>query len=171
MEVTRENILKWFENYFQTFNKNAGPMATVPNMQKFFTPDLEWWSFSMPGSDKPQTRSGLLMSMVHPGLHEHLTPRYFVVDLSTLVVVVQFQLQFTDEPSKTTWPARQASAHYHLVKDDKVGFKIKKIEYWTGSAEPADVPAYTNMRQLWMKYRNDELVKLANKWIDEHAEK
>jgi hypothetical protein len=109
------------------------------------------------------------MSMVHPGLHEHLTPRYFVVDLKNLIVVVQFQLQFNDEPSGTVWPARQASAHYHLVKDDKMGLKIKKIEYWTGAAEAADAPAYGNMRQIWAKYRNEELDKMAKKYIDDNG--
>jgi hypothetical protein len=165
MEFTYENAAKWFENYFSAFNKNAGPLETVPEMMKFFTPDLEFWSFNMPAGSvpRPSSRDQLLMTMVHPGLHEHLEPREYIIDLKRMMVVVQFQLSFIDEVSGTKWPPKQASAHYYLVPDDNTGFKIKKIQYFT----EASVPETTSptSRELWKKYKEKALEELATNWI------
>ena len=154
MELTYENVVKWFDGYFKAFNKNAGPLQTVPNMEKYFTPDLQFWPYNMAGPKQPASREALLMTMVHPGLHEELTPREYIVDLKRMVVVVQFQLQFNDEPSGKVWPPWQASAHYHLVADKKDFLKIKKIVYFT-EAHSADDSA--GLMDLWKQYREKAL--------------
>ena len=142
MELTYENVVEWFDNYYKDFNKHAGPLETVPNMGKYFADDLDWWSYGMPSADrKPTSRDGLLISMVHPGLHEELTPRQYIIDLNQMVVVVQFQLQFTDETSGTTWPPREASCHYSIRLDENKDLKITQIKYWTETgAQSAIVP-------------------------------
>ncbi len=156
MEITYDNIVKWFDAYFETFNKNAGPLKTARIMKQYFTPDLEFWGYNQPGpGSRPSTREQLLMTMVHPGLHEHLTPRDYVVDLKQLMVVVQFQVQFSDEPSGKLWPPKQASAHYHLILDENKELKIKKILYFMEHRPPEE----SDYRELWAKYRDQELAK------------
>ena len=131
MKTTYENIVKWFDAYYQDFNRSAGPLKTVPNMEKYFSPDLEFWPYNMSGTTAPNSREELLRIMVHPGLHEELTPREYAIDLERMVVVVLFQLQFTDEHSGRVWPSKLASCHYHLTQDDNKNLKIKKIvNYW-----------------------------------------
>jgi hypothetical protein len=44
VEFTYENVVKWLDGYFKAFNKNAGPLEKVPNMKKYFSPNLEFWS-------------------------------------------------------------------------------------------------------------------------------
>ena len=156
MEFTYDDVVKWFDGYFKAFNTYAGPLKTVPNMEKYFTPDLEFWSYNMANAERPSTREALLMSMIHPGLHEELTPRYYVVDERQKIVVVQFQLQFTDEPSGRVFQARQASAHYHLILDENQDLKIKKILYFTEARAP-DEPNI--VRELWQKYREQALAE------------
>ena len=95
--------------------------------------------------------------MVHPGLHEELTPREYVIDLKRMVVVVQFQLQFTDEPSGRVWPPKQASCHYHLALDKNKELKIKKIVYFTERASPDETKSQEEMMALWAKYREKAL--------------
>jgi len=165
MELTYENIVKFFDSYFEAFNKYAGPLETVPNMMKFYTPDFEWWSYNMPseGERKPASRDFLLMTMVHPGLHEHLTPRKYIIDLKEMVCVVQFQLQFTDERSGVTGPPGEASAHYTFVLDENKDMKIKKLQYWTEARLPSDTKP--NMRDLWRQYRDEALADLATSWM------
>lgn len=148
MEITYDSIVKWFDAYFEAFNKNAGPLKTSMNMKKYFTPDLEFWAYNQPG-ERPSSREALLMTMVHPGLHEHLTPREYVVDLKQLIVVVQFQVQFSDQPSGKVWPPKQTSTHYHLVLDEKKDLKIKKILYFMEHRPPEE----SSYRVLWAKYR------------------
>ena len=168
MEFTYDNAVKWFDEYFKTFNKNAGPLETVPKMLKYFTMDFEFWPYNMPASSgRPLSRERLLMTMVHPGLHEELMPREYVIDVKRMVVVVQFQIQFTDGPSGASWPAKQASAHYHLIPDDKIGFLIKKIQYFTEVSQPNDSAP---MRDLWKKYKEKALEDLAINWLKGHHE-
>jgi hypothetical protein len=154
MEITYDNIVKWFDAYFEAFNKNAGPLKTSMDMKKYFTPDLEFWSYNQPGK-RPSSRDALLMSMVHPGLHEHLTPREYAVDLKQMIVVVQFQVQFTDEPSGKIWPPKQTSTHYHLVQDENKELKIKKILYFMEHRPPEE----SGYRELWAKYREQALAE------------
>jgi hypothetical protein len=35
----------------------------------------------MAGGERPMSREALLMTMVHPGLHEELAPREYIVDV------------------------------------------------------------------------------------------
>ena len=159
MELTYENIVKWFDEYYAAFNKNAGPLQTVPNMEKYFSPDLQFWPYNMANTTQPLSREDLLMTMVHPGLHEELTPREYIVDLKRMVVVVQFQLQFSDEPSGRVWPAKLASCHYHLILDENKDLKIKKIVYFTERAAPEETESMAEMMELWHKYREQALAE------------
>lgn len=156
MELTYDNVVKWFDGYFKAFNRNAGPLKTVSNMEKFFAPDLQFWPYNMADTKQPMSREALLMTMVHPGLHEELTPKYYVVDLKQMVVVVQFQLEFTDEPSGRVWPARQASAHYHVMLDKNKNLKIKKIVYSTERHAPEETAP---LMELWKKYREEAIAE------------
>lgn len=151
MEITYENVAKWFDDYFEACNKNMGPLETVPKLEKYFAPDLEFCMYTAPDWVKePLSREGLLMLMVHPGLHEELTPQYYVIDVKRMVVVVQFQIQFNDEPSGKVWSPVQASCHYHIMLDESRDLKIKKIQYWTEAASPNDLAL---LFDLWDKYR------------------
>jgi hypothetical protein len=157
MEITYENVKKRFDNYFKACNKNMGPLETVPDMEKYFTPDLEFWMYTVPpGTMKlPVFREEFLMTMVHPGLHEELTPQYYVIDLKRMVVVAQFQIQFSDENTGKVWLPMQASCHYHLILDKSGDLKIKKIQYWTAAISPDVAPS----GELWYKYRDQALAK------------
>lgn len=157
MEITYDKIVKWFDEYYQAFNQYAGPLETVPNMEKHFAPELEFWPYNMPGTTQPSSREDLLRTMIHPGLHEELTPQEYVIDLKRLVVVVRFQLQFNDEPSGRVWPPKLASCHYHLKQDDKGDLKIIKIVYFTECASPEEAEAQAEMMALWHKYREQAL--------------
>jgi len=167
MEFTYEGVSNWLDVYFEDANKNQGPLEKVVNLKKYFTEDLEFWMYTAPPFFKPPlSREGLLMLFVHPGLHEALTPQYYVIDLKRLIVVVQFELRFTDQTSGTSWPPKQASAHYHLVPDKDNKLKIKKIQYWTQSSPP-DVTA--PMYKLWNEYKDKVLVELATNYIKSHC--
>ena len=159
MEVTYENILKWFDVYFEDANKNQGPLETVPNLKKYFTADFEFMMYTAPPFfTPPLSREELLMLFVHPGLHEALRPQYYVVDVKRMMVVVQFEFQFTDELSGEVWPPKQASAHYHLILDENEDLKIKKIQYWTESSPPdVTAPRYA----VWAEYKEKALTDLA----------
>ena len=81
-----------------------------------------------------------------------------------MVVVVQFQLQFTDETSGTTWPPREASCHYSIRLDENKDLKITQIKYWTETGVPT-TDTKPNMMDLWRQYRDQALTALATNWM------
>jgi hypothetical protein len=161
MELTYEILSKWFDVYFEQVCKNQGDLATVPNLKRYFASDFELIMHTAP-SDSPgktMSRDALLMSFVHPGLHEDIVPHYYVVDIKQLIVVVQFEIRFSDKPSGKKWAPIQASAHYHLTVDDHRNLVIRKIEYWT-EALPEDI------FEIWAQRRNEALIKCAIGYIN-----
>ena len=161
MEVTYENLLEWFENYFDEINKYQGDLKTVPKLKKFFAPDLELTMYSIPSSQprESMTRDSLLMSFVHPGLQEDLIPRYYAVDVKQLIVFVHFEIRFSDKPSGKTWEPLQASAHYHLIFDENKDLKIRKINYWTE-------PLPEDLFEYWTKRRDEALADYAMDYLN-----
>jgi hypothetical protein len=162
MELTYENISKWFDGYFEAVRKNQADLETVPNLRKYFAPELELAMYTAPSGKVSMSRDALLLSFVHPGLYEEITPQHYVIDLRQLIVAVQFEIRFRDDPSSTKWAPLQASAHYHLITDDNKELKIGRIQYWT-EALPADVFDY------WSRHRNEALTKLALSHINAKA--
>ena len=150
MEFTYDNVKTWFDNYFQTFNENEGNPETVPNMRKFFTPDLEFFSYNVP-YDRPASLEGLLRAMEHPGFSEAFTPQDYVIDEKRMVVVAHLILQFTEKSTGEVFPARHASAHYYLVQDENNDLKITKILYFTEFTPPGEPSIMERMR----KYREE----------------
>ncbi len=161
MELTYDTILKWFEIYFEDVRKNQGSLETVPNLRKYFAPDLELMMYTSPSAPpvKPMSRDALLLSFVHPGLQEDIIPRSYVVDLRQLVIAVQFEIRFFDKPSGKDWPPLQASAHYHLALNESEELIIHRIHYWT-EALPGDLFEY------WGKHRAEALAAHAIGYIN-----
>ncbi len=161
MEFTRENILKWFDVYFEDVRKNQGDLKTVPKLRKYFTSDFELMMYTAPSAPpaKPMSRDALLISFVHPGLQEDIVPQYYVVDLEQMIVAVQFEIRFSDKPSGKSWAPIQASAHYHLITCENKDLKIRKVLYWT-EALPADLFDY------WGKHREEALTAHALGFIN-----
>ena len=161
MELTYENISKWFDAYFEVVRTSQGNLETVPNLRKYFTDDMEVMMYTSPSPPprKPMTRDALLISFIHPGLQEDILPRHYAIDVKQLIVAVQFEIRFADRPSETTWAPLQASAHYHLVIDESLNLKIRRIYYWT-EALPGD------LFDIWAKRREEALKKHALSFIN-----
>jgi hypothetical protein len=164
MELTYENVSKWFDVYFEDVHKNQGALETVPNLRRYFDTDLELTMYTSPASPpkRSMSRDALLVSFVHPGLFEEIIPKYYAIDLRQMIVVVQFEIRFSDEVSARKWDPIQASAHYHLLVDENEDLKIRRIHYWT-EALPAD------LFEFWGKYREEALTKLATEFINSKA--
>jgi hypothetical protein len=162
MELTYPNVLKWFEGYFEDVRKNQGDLKSVPNLRKYFTPDLELMMYTAPSAPpaKAMSRDALLISFVHPGLQEDIFPHHYAVDLTKMIVAVQFEIRFIDKPSGKTWAPLQASAHYHLITDENKEMKIRKIQYWTETL-PGDLFEY------WAKHREEALAAHALSFINQ----
>ena len=162
MELTYEQISTWLDKYFEGANENQGTLEKIVHLKKYFTADCQFLMYTKPPFVKfPSSREDLLLLFIHPGLHEKLTPNYYVIDAKRMIAVVQFELQFFGENMCT--PPQQASAHYHLtLENDEL--KIKRIQYWTESSQGVKDEMY----KLWLGSYNEELKNLALNYINAH---
>lgn len=160
MELTYENVSAWFDEYFESVSRNIGPFETVADLAKYFTDDLEFWMYTPPSfMTSPLNRAEFLLSLVHPGIHDEMTPRYYVLDLRQNVLVARVTVQFSDEISGEELGGEiEASAHYHFVLDEAGDLKINRIFYWTETPSPEDIEA---LARRWEKSKQQALTGLA----------
>jgi len=152
MELTYDNVTKWFDDYFKAFNDNEGNPETAKNMRQYFMPDLEFYSYNMPDEKKPTGVDHLISAIEHPGFHEVFRPQYYVYDEKQKILVAQLQLQFTETATGTVFPAKMASAHYHIVQDENQGLKIKRALYFVEASSSKEPRIIDKMR----KYREEQ---------------
>lgn len=152
MKFTHDNVQKWFEGYFAEFNRCNGDPKKVPNMEKYFAPDLQFISYIL-DVKRPDDREGLLKTMVHPGLLEELTPEEIIIDEKRKAAAVILKVQFKDERTGTLFPAKHNCAIYQLAEDKSGGPKIRRISYFTEHRSP-DEP---DLKNLMRQYREQSL--------------
>ena len=161
MEWNYDKITEWFDAYFEEVSRSQGNLETVPNLKKYFAANLVFTMYTGPSSP-PATRMSrdeLLISFVHPGLHEGIVPKNIVIDVRKMIVTVQFEIRFIDKPSGTEWPPLQASAHYHLDIDENEDLKIIRIYYWTETLPK-------NLFDCWDKRREEAFRRHALGYIN-----
>jgi len=161
MECNYENVSHWFDVYFEDVRRNQANLETVPNLRKYFTTDFELVLYTSPLSPPPKSmsRDALLISFVHPDLHEDIVPRDYAIDLKRMIVAVRFEIRFHDRVLGKTWEPIQASAHYHLIAEEDGDLKIRKIHYWTERL-PED------LLEIWAKRREEALTAHALGYIN-----
>lgn len=152
MEFTHDNVQKWFDIYFAEFNMCNGDPEKVPNMEKYFSEDLQFISYML-NVKRPDDRNGLLNTMVHPGLLEELKPEDVIIDEKNKAVAVILRVQFREESTGTVFPAKHNCAVYNLIEDGNSELKIRRISYFTEHRSP-DEP---DMKNLMKKYREQAL--------------
>jgi hypothetical protein len=163
MTSSRDRIAGWLDDYFQAVNTHQGAVETVAKLRAYFADDLEFrmYTATSPHMSVPLNREQLLLTFVHPGLVEQITPKYYVIDPEALTAVVQFTLLFRDESSAREWPARQASAHYHLREEAAGELVIAKIQYWTEIL----TEEFGTMFEQWEKARTDALAAFGMRYF------
>lgn len=158
MKITRDQISRWLDGYFEAANRLQGPVDSVAQLSPYFAPDMQFCMYTPPPFiTPPLSREELLMTFVHPGIYERLSPKYYVIDVESMLAVVQFELQFSHAESGQTWPPLLASAHYHLREDANGDLVIGKIQYWTQSHGPGD--DFTSLFTLWGSAKEQALVE------------
>ncbi len=164
MELTYDNVLAWFDKYYEIVSK-VGTLETVPTIGKFFTDDFEFIYYSLPPdadfTSQKASREGLLMMFMHPGIFEVIRPEYYVIDLKQMINAVKFYDEIVSE-SDGVLGSFHASCHYHFVPAEDTGLKIRKIEYWTETQDPESVKI---QKEAWLKALQGASASVISDWL------
>jgi hypothetical protein len=149
MESAYASMVDFMDRYFRDYNRFGGDTRTLPKMLKYYLPGIELHSFTL-NAQRPFNLQRILLAMTHPGLHEEFTVNYYVVDIRRKVVVVQLKNQFSEEASGKSYPPKQLSVYYYLVKSPESDYKIKKILFFVEARSPDEI----KMVDIIKKYQN-----------------
>jgi len=134
VELTYDNIVKWMNEYFETYSRYGQEPATAERMNEYFAEDLRFIPFIAPlGGPEGGFRSRaefLNQAVSHTAWYERLTPLDMTVDERRKAVVVLFNIDVYDRKKNQVVVKRNAIAHYILVLDDKGSPKIKTIRFF-----------------------------------------
>lgn len=134
MELTYDNILKWFKDYFKTYSKYGQKPETADRMKEFFAPDLRFIPY-IAGIGGPEggfrSRDEFIQTAKsHPSWYERLIPDDITIDERRKVAVVLFRMEVVDTKKNEVVIKKSALAHYELILDENKTIKIKTIRFF-----------------------------------------
>ncbi len=130
MELTYENIAKYMDDYFETFNAYGQNPDTIHRMDDYFSPDFEFLPYiaTIPRVVGRDEWYRVLLS--HPSGYERLTPEDMVIDERRKVVVMLIKAEIMDSTTKEVLVTKRYFARYLLVLDENNTIKIKKLQFF-----------------------------------------
>jgi len=151
MELTYDNIRKWFKDYFETYSKYGQKSETADRMKEFFAPDLRFIPY-IAGIGGPEggfrSRDEFIQTAKsHPSWYERLIPDDITIDERRKVAVVLFRMEVVDAKKKKVVIKKSALAHYELILDENKTIKIKKILFFWETMPPGVKEFYEVFRQ------------------------
>lgn len=134
MELTYDNIQKWFKDYFATYSKYGQKPETADRMKEFFAPDLRFIPY-IAGIGGPEggfrSRDEFIQTAKsHPSWYERLIPDDITIDERRKVAVVLFRMEVVDTKKSEVVIKKSALAHYELILDENKTIKIKTIRFF-----------------------------------------
>ena len=144
MDFSYDNVLEFFKNYFETFNKYGQNPATIDKMDDYFHPDLKFQPYvaDVAPAYSRQEFKDVLVS--HPSGYEKLTPLDIVYDERKHVAVIMILAEISDSKTGELLVKKHYFVRYPLIIDDNNTVKIKELNFFwevlpVGSMELNDV--------------------------------
>ncbi len=144
MELTYNSILKFMQDYFETFNQYGQDPANVHRLDDYFAPDLEFTP-NVSGVVHTTRRDKFYdVLLSHPSGFEKLTPEDIVVDENKKAAAVLIKAEITDSHTGKLLVRKRYFVLYPLALDENNTIKIKKVLlFWEtlppGSLEISEV--------------------------------
>ena len=140
MKLTHDDIVKWMNGYFATYNEYAQDAATVHRMDEYFAPDLNFvpymYVFGGPGNPITGREDFYRLLTGHPTDYERFEVLDVFVD-EKCMVAVDFRLVAIHDPKTDKVQVRKHYLPlYELFLDDKDRLKIKTVRFFWEASQP-----------------------------------
>lgn len=154
MKPTYEDIVRWMEEYFATYNDYAQDAATVHKMDEYFAPDLTFipymYIFGGPQSAITSREDFYGMLTGHPEDYERFVVHDIFVDEKRMVAVAFLEATIFDTATNQVKVRKNYLPLYELILDDNGALKISTIRFfWEALAPEIDSAAYTVDKSRW----------------------
>ena len=130
MDLTYDNIMQFFQEYFPAYNAYAQDPDTIQEMYKYYAPDLEFVPY-VAGLEHMTSRDEFLETMSsHPSSFETIVPEDVIIDEKRAVVAVLAKTEVTDWGTGDVLVKKSYLPRYYLTLDENRDIKIKKLEFF-----------------------------------------
>jgi hypothetical protein len=134
MELTYENIEKFFKGYFADYVKYCQTAENQHKMDKYYAPD-----FVGKFGDTPQIngRDAWYKTCLHPDILDNLVPLRLIIDERKKEVAIALTTKLTNTKTGKVIIAFSFTALYTLKLDEKKTIKVTRIDslYMDGNTQ------------------------------------
>lgn len=139
MELTYENIVKFFEDYFPAYNAYAQNPETTYHMHDYFAEDLKFNPY-VDGLEHTTSADEFLAIMSsHPSSYETIIPEDIIIDEKRAVVCVLARTEVTDRNTGQVVVRKHYLPRYQLILDENGNIKIQSLVFFW-EVLPPDMP-------------------------------
>ncbi len=146
MKPTYEDIMKWMQEYFQSYNAYAQNPETVARMAAYFTPDVHFIpyisAFGGPENAVTNRDDFFRMFVGHPTVNEQFEVEDIAVDERKLVVTALLKVALYDTKTNKALLRKHYLPRYQLVVDEQNTLRIKTIFFFWECVPPEVDEAY-----------------------------
>jgi hypothetical protein len=144
MDFSYDDAIKFFTDYFDTFNKYGQDPATIHKLDDYFAPDLEFIPYVADVSPEHGRQAFYNVLTSHPSGYEKLTPEDIVYDEKRKIAAIMILAEISDSKTGELLVKKYYFVRYPLAPDENGKMKIKELKlFWellpAGSMELNDV--------------------------------
>lgn len=147
MELTYDNIMKFFKEYFPAYNAYAQDPKTTYRMHDYFVPDLEFTPYvdGLEHTTSADEFLGIMSS--HPSSYETITAEDIIIDEKRAVVCVLARTEVTDRKTGKIVVRKRYLPRYQLILDEKNTIKIKSLVFFWEVLPPGAMEVHEVFRR------------------------
>jgi hypothetical protein len=129
MAFTRDEMVKWVDEYFAAFNEYGQNPDTIHRMDEYFCKDFVFNPYIAHVGKVAGRDEWYKVLCSHPSGIERLTPEDLVVDESRQVFVAQIRAELIDRDTQQLLLTKRYMARYPLVEEDGK-MKIARLDFF-----------------------------------------
>jgi hypothetical protein len=154
MKPTYDEIVRWMQEYFATYNDYAQSADTCHEMDRYFAPDLIFipynYVFGGPENAIKSREDFYGMLTGHPEDYERFIVHDIFVDEKRMVAVAFLQATIYETATDRVKVQKDYLPLYELMLDESGALKISTIRFfWEASPPELDAAAYTVDKSKW----------------------
>jgi hypothetical protein len=147
MELTYDNILRFFQEYFPAYNAYAQNPDTTYRMFDYFAPDLEFNPYVHGLEHTTSAKEFLDIMSSHPSSYETIIPEDIIIDEKRAVVCVLSRTEVTDRNTGQVVVKKQYLPRYQLILDENNTIKIKGLVFFWEVLPPGALEVHEVFRR------------------------
>lgn len=129
MAFTRDEMVKWVDEYFAAFNQYGQNPDTIHRMDQYFAKDFVFNPFVAHVGRVAGREEWYKVLCSHPSGIEKLTPEDLVIDVDRQAFVAQIKAELIDRDTQRPLLTKRYLARYPLIEEEGK-MKIERLDFF-----------------------------------------